>query len=67
VSDQLFLGLEEFVPREVKGFDVGGEGGAAGSDGGLEGGGLEEIDLEGGLCHFGACHLLGGIFCVLGR
>ena len=29
----------------MKGFDVGGEGAAAGSAGGLVGGGLEEVDL----------------------
>ena len=36
----------------MKGFDVGGEGAAAGSACGLVGGGFEEVELEGGLCHF---------------
>jgi hypothetical protein len=44
VGDQLFFGFGG--RREVKDFDVGGEGAAAGSAGGLVGGGLEEVDLD---------------------
>ena len=36
----------------MKGFNVRGEGAATGSAGRLVGGGLEQVDLEGGLCHF---------------